>query len=185
MSMIEIHGARHGDRAVGKPRRGRMQPDDVQLGRQVRQAVQQLAGRSRMTGDALDKQALALARTQFRRAVDLLGEEPIVALTRRLDPGGCNWCAVRELCKTKSKPLPRPASALRAALGSQCSRCKVAWNTAAVAEREDAHVASLVAAGYSPEDAAYQRPAGPRATGAIWAAGKPPPPSYYRPGRPR
>jgi hypothetical protein len=199
MSSISIHGARVGDRAVGEPQTGRMQPTDEQVGRQVRHAVQQLTGRSRLTGDALDKQALALVKTQHRGAVDLLGEEAIVALTRRLDPGGCNWCAVRESCKAKSKPLPRPASALRAALGSQCSRCKVAWNAAAVAEREDAYVAGLVAAGYSAEDAAYQRPGGPRATGVIWPAGREPAgvvasarqaartplPSYYQPRRPQ
>jgi hypothetical protein len=126
VSSISIHGGRIGDRAAGPPRIGRMQSTDEQSARQVRQAVQQLASQSRLTGDALDKQALALVKTQHRGAVDLLGEEAIMALTRRLDSGACNWCAVRDLSKTKGKPLPRPAPALRAALGSQCSRCKVA-----------------------------------------------------------
>jgi hypothetical protein len=81
--------------------------------------------------------------------------------------------------------MPAPTAGLRTLLGSLCFDCKVRADAKVVAERERAHVAALVAAGYSPEDAAHHRPGDPRATGTIWAAGKTPIPSYYRPGRRR
>jgi hypothetical protein len=183
---------------AGRSGRQSMQPSDVALARQVRQAVQQLAGRSRLTGDALDRQALALVKTQYRRAIDLLGTEVVIALTRRLDPGACSWCKVRELCKNNRKPLPQPAPTLRAALGSQCPRCEVAWNAAAVAEREQPHVDGLVSAGFKPQASGNLRSAEQiadyrRRLDALDRAKLPPRPatrktpvpSYYQPRRQR
>jgi hypothetical protein len=168
-----------------------MQPTDEQLARQVRRDVQQLASRTRLTGDALDKQAIAAVKTRHRDAVALLGEEAIMALTRRLGLKECSWCKVRELCEDKSKPLPQPAPALRIALGSMCSPCKVAWNAVESAAYENTLVASLTAAGIRPELSGVLRSAEEvarykRGVGADRpATRKAPAPSCYRPGRPR
>jgi hypothetical protein len=129
----------------------------------------------------LDKQALALVKTQYRRALPAFGEAPIMALTRRLSPGACSWCACRILCAAGDTPLPKPTAGLRALLGSQCSRCKVAFDVPAIAEQEDAYVRSLEAAGYAAEDAAFQRPMEPRATGTIRATPGASHPHYYQP----
>jgi hypothetical protein len=181
-----------------------MAGDEVGLARQVRQTIWELAGRSRVVGGRLDTLALATVKNRHRGAVDVLGREPILALLRRPGPGACSWCAARMLCAAAQPPKPPPpaTAAVRALLGAQCSRCRVAYAALEVAEREDAHVAGLVAAEYSPKDASYQRPGAPRApTRVIWSADQPQPetvtaalraagqrrrtpdPPYYRPRR--
>jgi hypothetical protein len=157
---IMIHGSPGpGGRPAGKPVSGRMQPTDEQVGRQVRRDVQQLAGQTRLTGDALDKQALALVKTQHRGAVDLLGEEAIMALTRKLGPRACNWCSLRLLCAANGKQLPAATSALHAALGHRCGNCQGVYAALEAAAYEAPLVSSLTAAGIRPELAGVLRSA--------------------------
>jgi hypothetical protein len=125
--------------------------------------------------------------------------DALVALGKEVSSGTCHWDAAR-IVRGPGKPELERDEVTLALLGQGCQRCRIRWAAAEVAERERAHVRNLVAAGYAPEDAAYQRPGDLRATGAIWPAGKEPsgltaaarqaarkvpPPSYYIPGRSR
>jgi hypothetical protein len=185
MSTLQIHGARVGDRAVGKPVSGRMQLTGPELGAKVRSLLWDFYGSTRTQGVARDRLGVATVRNRFPATRGLFSDTALMAVLR--EPGKrCSWDHYRELAAERGEPPQVPSPELFGLLGSQCSGCKTYFAAQAVAERERAHVAALVAAGYSPEDAAYQRPGDPRATGAIWAAGRTPaPPSYYRPGRPR
>lgn len=159
------------------------------------------AARTSMTGRTRDRYLVGVVRNQLPAAVERFGEFAVLAAGRRPEHPCCSWCALRTLAAAAlEEPEPRPTPALQALLGRMCSRCEIHFRAQDVAKRERAHVASLVAAGYSPEDAAYQRPGEPRATGVIWPAGqepaglvasvraaarRTPPPSYFRSGRRR
>jgi hypothetical protein len=203
MSTLEIHGARLSDRAAGKPRSGRMQPTGPELGAQARAALWRFFASTRTQGVARDRLGVATVRSQYPATRGLFSDAALAAVLREPGSGACSWDAYRDLAADYGEPPPVPSPDLFGLLGSQCGGCKTHFAAQAVAERERPHVAALVAAGFKPEASGSLRSAKqvaaakvsldsltnaklpPRATGAIWPAGKTPPPSYYRPGRPR
>jgi hypothetical protein len=203
VSTLEIHGARLGDRAAGRPRTGRMQPTGPELGAQVRAALWRFYASTRTQGVARDRLGIAMVRSQFPATRGLFSDAALTAVLREPERGACSWDAYRDLAHERGEAPPVPSPALFGLLGSQCGGCRTHFAAQAVAERERPHVAALVAAGFKPEASGSLRSAKqvaaakasldsltnaklpPRATGAIWAAGKTPAPSYYRRGRPR
>jgi hypothetical protein len=203
VSTLEIHGARVGDRAVGKPRSSRMQPTGPELGAQVRAALWDFYGSTRTQGDARDRLGVAMVRNRFPATRELFSDAALTAVLREPGPGRCSWDHYRELARERGEPPLVPSPELFGLLGRQCGGCRTHFAAQAVAERERPYVAALVAAGFKPEASGSLRSAKqvaaakvsldsltnaklpPRATGVIWPASKTPAPSYYRPGRPR
>lgn len=181
---------------AGKQGWGRMAPaDDVELGRQLRQAAWEVANRTAVRGPRRDTLVLATMRNRFGpAAVDRFGPEAITALLRQPGPGMCAWDALRVLCAAGGPPksTPDPTPGLRALLGAMCGRCKVHFAAREVADQEREHVAGLTAAGLRPEAAATLRTdaqvarqaaavrateqarRAPAPTGMLWPAGEEP-----------
>jgi hypothetical protein len=162
-----------------------MQPTGPQLGAQARAALWRFSASTRTEGAARDRLGIATVRSQFPATRGLFSDAALAAVLRPPQPGRCSWDHYLKLARERGESPPVPSPELVGLLGRPCSSCRTHFAAQVVAAREDAHVASLVAAGYTPADAAYRRLGHPRATGAIWSAGKTPAPSYYRPGRPR
>jgi hypothetical protein len=185
MSTISIHGDRIGGRPAGRPTSGRMQPTGPEVGTQARAALWRFSASTRTQGAARDRLGIATVHNQLPATRELFSDAALAAVLRPPEPGRCSWDYYRALARERGESPPVPSPELFGLLGAQCSRCRTHFAAQMVAKREEAYVAGLVAAGYDAADARFQRPGDPRATGTIWAAGRPPAPSYYRPGRPR
>jgi hypothetical protein len=192
MSNLEIHGARIGDRAVGKPHSGRMQPTGPELGAQARAALWRFYASTRTQGVARDRLGVATVRSQYPATRGLFSDAALAAVLREPESGTCSWDAYRKLATDYGEPPPVPSPDLFGLLGSQCGGCKTHFAAQVVAERERPHVAAVVAAGFRPSTAGHVRTAEqlarhqdalraaarrpPAPTGMLWSAdqGEPP-----------
>jgi hypothetical protein len=177
MSNISIHGARVGDRAVGKPTSGRMQPTGPELGAQARAALWRFYAGTRTQGVARDRLGVATVRNQYPATRGLFSDAALMAVLR--EPGRrCSWDYYRELAAEQGEPPPVPSPDLFGLLGRQCGGCKIHFAAQVVADRERESLARI--AGGAPTPSAVAGLARARRT----LARKTPEPSYYRPGRP-
>jgi hypothetical protein len=123
MTTIAIHGARTGDRAIGKPRvASAVGPSDpavaVPLARRL-----MLSGAWQVvpkTGDDVDKAAYLL-RSRLPAALAVLGRAATAALTRPVPLGGCSWCVARFFAAASlgADPEPDDNEHTRAYLGAR------------------------------------------------------------------
>jgi hypothetical protein len=182
MSSISIHGARVGDRAVGKPRTGRMQPTGPEVGAQARAALWRFAASTRTQGAARDRLGVGTVHNQFPASRGLFSDAALAAVLRPPESGRCSWDHYLELAREHGEEPPVPSPELHGLLGTQCGRCQTYFATQAVVAREEA----LQAAGYRrlgdgrvryPDGTVRARRVGVR------SATSAPAPSYYEPRR--
>jgi hypothetical protein len=185
VSILEVHGTRHGDRAAGQPQGGRMQPTGPELGAHIRTALWQFSASTRTQGTARDRAGVAMVRSQFPASRGVFSDAALAAVLRPPPQDRCAWDAYRELAHEGGEPPPVPSPDLFGLLGRQCGPCKTHFAAQVVADRERTHVASLTAAGIRPELSGVLRSPEQVARYQRGAARKTPAPSYYRPGRPR
>jgi hypothetical protein len=148
--IVTIHGDQASGRAIGKP---------TTLGGLARMAMlSRVWTHGPPVGDDIAR-AVHFLRARLPMAVALLSTATIGALTRPVPPGGCSWCTARFLSAASFGAWGEPADddVHRAFLGSKCGRCRVAFETAEVADRERRHVDQLVAAGLHPAAASRIR----------------------------
>jgi hypothetical protein len=179
MSSISIHGDRLSDRAVGKPRSGRMQPTGPELGTQARAALWRFYASTRTQGVARDRLGVATVRNQYPATRGVFSDAALTAVLREPKPGHCSWDHYRDLAASSGEPPPVPSPELFGLLGSQCGGCRTHFAAQVVAERERQDLTRI--AGGAPTPAAVAGLERARRT----LARRTPAPSYYTPGRPR
>jgi hypothetical protein len=140
---------------------------DEQLARAVKQILWR---RTSMNGVRRDQYLLAVVRRQLPAALDRFGKTAILAAARRPEHPACSWCALRILAAASLEEPPTPTPGLEALLGRQCGRCRHAYTSREVAERERRDGARLTAAGLRRPQRGQPTP-----TGVIWSADQPQP----------
>jgi hypothetical protein len=159
--IIDFHGERSGDRAIGRPRTASVADlrDPATAALITKRLLQSGAWRTApKTGDDTDK-ALYYLRVHTPAALAVLPRVAVAALTKNPPSPGCHWCAVAVQVRlsfgAETEP-PRDELMLKV-LGQPCSRCRVRHDMAESAAAEREHLAEVAAASLSPAAAGRLR----------------------------
>lgn len=197
--IVQLHGERAGDRAIGKPRTAAAASlrDPATAVGVAKQLLQAGAWRTvPKTGDDTDK-AMYLLHAKVPAALAVLPRVAVAALTKIPPSPGCHWCsvAVQVAGSFGAETEPAPDELLLGFLGTPCAKCSqrhanaksAAANLAQYQELVDEGVPPMVAGAFvnRPDEARARarlikslEHAGPPApTGVMWPANRPQPAS--------
>lgn len=159
--IVQLHGERAGDRAIGRPVTAAAASlrDPATAAMMAKQLLQSGAWRTvPKQGDDTDK-ALYFLRVHTPAALAVLPRVAVAALTKIPPSPGCHWCAVgiqvRLSFSAETEP-PRDELMLKV-LGQPCSRCQVRHDMAEAFAAEREHLDEVAAAGLNPAAAGRLR----------------------------